>query len=402
MDLALSTEDLAFRDEVRAFLKQEFTPELQAAAARQAGVFSEGELGRRWQRILYERGWIAPAWPREYGGAGFTAVQRFIFASEMAEAGTPVIAGFGLQLCGPVLMAYGAPEQKVFHLPRILTGKHYWCQGYSEPGSGSDLASLQCRAVREGDEYVVNGTKIWTTHAHFANWIFLLARTASDGRPQAGITFLLLDLSTPGITIRPIITLSGEHEVNQVFFDNVRIPVSNRVGEENGGWKVARYLLEFERGGAIVAPRVMGAIRRLRSIASVERADSGRSLMDDLDFRTRVSDLEIETMAMEFTEKRVASQLSVGASIGDATASMMKLKGAEAVQKVTGLTMEALGHYASPDQRPSLGSHADVEPIGPSYAATPTARYLNSRAISIYGGSNEIQHNIIARAELGL
>jgi alkylation response protein AidB-like acyl-CoA dehydrogenase len=402
MDLALSAQDVAFRDEVRTFLAEAFTSELQAEAARQAGVFAEGGLGRRWHKILYERGWIAPAWPREYGGAGLSAVQRFIFASEMAEAGAPVIAGFGLQLCGPVLMGYGSPEQKGYFLPRILSGEDYWCQGYSEPGAGSDLASLQCRAVRDGEEYVVNGTKIWTTHAHFANWIFLLTRTSTEGRQQAGITFLLLDLSTPGITIRPIITLAGEHEVNQVFFDNVRIPTSNRVGEENGGWKVAKYLLEFERGGAIFAARVSGAIKRLKAIAAVERADSGLPLLADPSFRARLADVELEAMALEFTERRVVSQLSAGASVGDATASMTKLKGAEAVQKVTELAMEAMAQYALPDQRPALGPGANGEPVGPSYAATPTARYLNTRAISIYGGSSEVQHNVIARAALGL
>jgi acyl-CoA dehydrogenase len=402
MDLALSPADLDFRDEVRAFLDEAFTPDLRAQAARQAGVFAEAELGRRWHRILYERGWIAPAWPKEYGGAGFTAVQRYIFASEMAEAGAPSIPAMGLQMCGPVLMGHGTEEQKAFHLPRILSGEHYWCQGYSEPGAGSDLAALQCRAVRDGDNYVVSGTKIWTTHAHFANWMFLLVRTNTEGKPQAGITFLLLDMASPGLDIHPIITLSGEHEVNQVFFDQVRIPVSNRVGAENQGWAVAKYLLEFERGGGSYAAQLKGALARLKTIAQAERSDAGQSLWADPDFRARAAQIEIETLAVEYTEKRVVSALSTGAAAGDATASMLKLKGSETVQKATELTMEALGYYAMPNQRDALGLHANTPVVGPEYAATPTARHLNNRAATIFGGSSEVQRNILARTALGL
>ena len=406
MQIALAAEDLAFRDQVRAFLDRKFTPDLRELASRQAGVFAEAEVNRRWHRILHEQGWIAPTWPKEYGGAAFTPVQRYLFESELAEAGAPSLPAMGLQMCGPVLMGYGTPEQKAFHLPRILSGEHYWCQGYSEPQSGSDLASLQCRAERavdaDGEHYRINGTKIWTTHAQFANWMFLLVRTSTEGKPQAGITFLLLDMATPGLTIHPIITLSGEHEVNQVFFDNVRVPISNRVGEENQGWKVAKYLLEFERGGGSFAARLKGALRQLRSIAQAERGDDGARLWDDRDFRARTAQVEIETQAVEFTEQRVVSQLSTGAAAGDATASMLKLKGSETMQKVTELAMEALGAYAAPDQRFALGVGANEPPVGPAYAATPTARYLNARASTIFGGSSEVQRNILARAALGL
>jgi alkylation response protein AidB-like acyl-CoA dehydrogenase len=407
MEMALAPSDLAFRDQVRAFLDEKFTPELRELTSRQAGVFAEAEVNRRWHRILYEQGWVAPTWPKRYGGAEFTPVQRYLFESELAEAGTPALPAMGLQMCGPVLMGYGTPEQKAFHLPRILSGEHYWCQGYSEPSSGSDLASLQCRAERVddgrgGEEYVVNGTKIWTTHAHFANWMFLLVRTSSAGKPQAGITFLLLDMATPGLSVRPIITLSGEHEVNQVFFDNVRIPVANRVGEENQGWTVAKYLLEFERGGGSFAARLKGAMRQLKSIATAERSDGGDPLWSDPDFRTRTAQVEVETLAVEYTEQRVVSQLSTGAPAGDATASMLKLKGSETMQKVTELAIEALGHYGAADQRAALGVGANEAPIGPAYAATPTARYLNTRASTIYGGSSEVQRNILARAVLGL
>ena len=402
MDLALSVEDIAFRDEVRRFLDEKLTAELRAEAARQAGVFAEADLNRRWHRILYERGWIAPAWPKQYGGAAFSAVQRYIYESELAEAGAPAIPAMGLQMCGPVLMGYGSEAQKAFHLPRILSGEHYWCQGYSEPQAGSDLAALQCRAVRDGDAYVVNGTKIWTTHAQFANWMFLLTRTAAEGKPQAGITFLLLDMATPGLSVHPIITLSGEHEVNQVFFDNVRIPASNRVGAENQGWTVAKYLLEFERGGGSLAARLKGALRQLKAIAQAERGDLGGPLWADAGFRARAMQAEIETLAVEFTERRVVSQLSAGAAAGDSTASMLKLKGTETMQILTELALEALAHYAQPDQRAALGVGAKAAPVGADYAATPTARYLNTRASTIYGGSSEVQRNILARATLGL
>ncbi|HEY7979414.1 MAG TPA: acyl-CoA dehydrogenase family protein [Rhizomicrobium sp.] len=401
MDLALAPADVAFRDEVRRFLASAFTPDLRAATKRQAGVFAEASVNRRWHRILYEKGWVAPSWPREYGGTGWTVVQRYIFDSECAEAGTPALPAMGLQMCGPVLMGYGSDAQKAWHLPRILSGENYWCQGYSEPGSGSDLASLQCRAMREGDDYVVNGTKIWTTHAQYANWMFLLVRTDNSGKPQQGITFLLLDMETPGITIKPIITMSGEHEVNQVFFDNIRIPASNRVGKENDGWTVAKYLLEFERGHAF-ASRIRGALHAVRAIAEAERNGDGIALWDDGNFRRKISSVEIELAGVDFTERRIISQLSTGGNTGDSAASMLKLKGTETMQSVTELALEAIGFYAQPDQRAALGEGANESAIGPDYAATIGARYLNTRAATIYGGSSEVQRNILARLALGL
>ncbi|WP_293677238.1 acyl-CoA dehydrogenase family protein, partial [uncultured Phenylobacterium sp.] len=243
-------EDLAFRDEVRTFLDEHLTPELRQAAARTTSVFTEPRYSLPWQRILHARGWVAPSWPVEYGGTGWNEVQRSIFAAECARASAPGLAPMGLRMAGPVIMGYGTEEQKAHYLPRILSGEDYWCQGYSEPGSGSDLASLQLQAISDGDDYVLSGSKIWTTHAQHANRMFLLARTSREGKNQQGITFLLMDMATPGITVKPIITLAGEHEVNQVFFDNVRVPKSGRLGQENQGWTVAKYLLEFERGGA--------------------------------------------------------------------------------------------------------------------------------------------------------
>ena len=400
MDIPADIE--AFRAQVRAFLDARLTPDLRAANARQAGVFADGELNRRWQAILYEQGWVAPSWPKIYGGPGWTPLQQHVFADECAKANAPVLAGMGLQLCGPVLMGYGTPEQKADFLPRMLSGEHYWCQGYSEPQSGSDLASLQTRAARDGDDYVVNGSKIWTTHAHFANWIFLLVRTASDGRLQAGISFLLSPMDAPGIAVRPIISMSGEHEVNEVFFDDVRIPAENLVGEENEGWAVAKYLLEFERGGGTQASRLQKLVRQARAIAETETADGQSVWADSADFRRRLLCLQMEIEGLDYAEGRVAAQLSAGQPVGAASTSVLKLTVSQLLQRATELSLEALGAYAAADQRHALGFGVNAAPIGPDYAATPTARYLNSRAATIYGGSQEIQHNILARVALGL
>ena len=392
IDPALET----FRDEVRSFLDAGLTPQLREWNSRQAGVFAEGELCRIWHTILHEKGWAAPAWPVEHGGPGWTPMQRFIFADECARAGAPSLPAMGLQMCGPVLMRYGTPEQKAFFLPRMLSGEHYWCQGYSEPQSGSDLASLQMRAVRDGDDYVVTGSKIWTTHAQHANWMFLLVRTSTEGKPQAGISFLLTQMDAPGITVRPIISISGEHEVNQVFFDDVRIPVANRVGEENQGWTVAKHLLEFERGAGAAANRLKVELRGARKIADVEGWWA-----EDGDFRRRWMELEIELQALEFAERGVAAALSAGRRVGDAVASRLKLTVSTLQQRIMELGMGALGDYACADQRPAMGMAANSPPVGPDYALTPTAKYLNSRAATIYGGSQEIQHNILARIILG-
>ncbi|MBW8812800.1 MAG: acyl-CoA dehydrogenase family protein [Caulobacterales bacterium] len=386
----------AFRDEVRDFLDTALTPEIRAWTARQAGVFSEGELCRLWHRVLYEKGWVAPSWPVEHGGPGWSPMQKFIFADECAKAGAPKLPAMALQMCGPVLMRYGTPEQKAFFLPRMLSGEHYWCQGYSEPQSGSDLASLQMRAVRDGDDYVVTGSKIWTTHAQYANWMFLLVRTATDGKPQAGITFLLTPMDVKGLSVRPIISISGEHEVNQVFFDDVRIPVTNRVGEEHQGWTVAKALLEFERGGGASASDLKAQLATARSIA---RAEGWWD--EDMAFRRRWSELEIELEALDVAERQTAAALMAGQRVGDAVASQLKMTVSTLLQRITELTMGALGGYGAADQRDALGMGANVPPVGPAYALTPTAKFLNSRAATIYGGSNEVQHNILARILLG-
>jgi alkylation response protein AidB-like acyl-CoA dehydrogenase len=400
MELEISRADRDFRDEVRAFLKDKLTPELQAAGRSATSVFSDPRHSLPWQRILHARGWAAPSWPAEYGGAGWSDMQRYIFAAECAEAGAPSLAPMGLRMVGPCLMRYGAPEQKAHYLPRILSGEDYWCQGYSEPGAGSDLASLQLRAESDGDDYVLNGSKIWTTHAHWANRMFCLVRTKADGKPQQGITFLLLDMATPGVSVAPIITLAGDHEVNQVFFDNVRAPKANRLGDENAGWTVAKYLLEFERGGA-AAPGLKVSLARLHRAACAEGGDHSGPLIEDPSFRARFCALELAVEAIEMTERRLLAALTSGKSPGPAS-SILKIQATEAMQRVDELAVDVAAHYAIVDQPRARAPDANVEIVGPQHSLTAMARYLNDRAASIYGGSNEIQRDIIARLVLGL
>jgi alkylation response protein AidB-like acyl-CoA dehydrogenase len=400
MDLRFTAEDEQFRAEVRDFLASKLTPDMREAARRTTTVFADKALAMRWQKILVEQGWAVPAWPKEYGGTDWTPTQKYVFGEECAKARAPGLIPLGLRMLAPVLFRYGTPEQKAYYLPRILSGEHYWCQGYSEPGSGSDLSSLRTAAVLDGDHYVVNGTKIWTTHAQFADHIFCLVRTNPAARPQAGITFLLVPMSTPGITVEPIITLAGDHEVNQVFFDNVRVPVSNRVGPENEGWTVAKYLLEFERGGGGATPRLKVELGELKAIATYE-TDHGASLMDDPAFRNRVAALEIRTSALEFAELASLARMSRGESPGPAS-SLAKNTSVDIEQQINTLRLEAIQHYGLPHANfISLNGHNERW-VGPEYAETVTARYLNSRAASVFGGSREVQKNIIAKAVLGL
>ncbi len=400
MDLALTPADEAFRDEVRSFLAEKLTPDLKEAGRLTGGVFTDAPDNLKWHRILHEKGWVAPAWPVEYGGTGWTEMQRYIWASECARAGAPSLSPMGLRMCGPVLMKFGSQAQKDRYLPAILDGADYWCQGYSEPGSGSDLASLQCRAVRDGDDYVVNGTKIWTTHAHFANRMFCLVRTDSSGKPQQGITFLLIDMDSPGLKVAPLITLAGDHEVNQVFLDNVRVPVANRVGEEGQGWTIAKYLLEFERGNAFAAG-LQVAIENLRTIAAGERGDDGAQLIGDPDFARRLAEVEIDVAAMTITEHRVMSALSAGQNPGPAS-SMLKTRGTETHQRITELGIEAIAFYGGVQQPEARIVGSNTAPVGPAHGVTVMPKYLNTRASTIYGGSSEVQRNIMAKLVLGL
>lgn len=399
MQLALSSSDIAFRDEVRRFLDEHLTPELREAGRKTGGVFTDPPATSKWHKALFEKGWIAPAWPREYGGPGWTEMQRYIFASECASAHAPLLAPFGTTMCGPVLMKYGTPAQKAFYLPRILSGEDYWCQGYSEPGSGSDLASLQMKAERDGDHYVLNGTKIWTTHAHFANRMFCLVRTSNAGKPQEGITFLLLETKTPGFTVRPIITIAGDHEVNQCFFDNVRVPVENRVGEEGQGWTIAKFLLEFERGAVFAAglKAKLEAVRR----ASMLETSNGTTLAEDLAFMQRLAAVEIELESLMMTEHRVMSRLSQGQNPG-AASSMIKAHGSELSQRITELGIEALAVRIAALEPEARKQGSNLDPVTPEHGLVFMPQYLNTRAATIYGGSSEVQRNIMAKLVLGM
>lgn len=398
MNLDFGAADLAFRDETRGFLDTHLTADMREAAARGAGVWADHELALRWQKILHAHGKVAPSWPVEHGGAGWSLVQRYIWEAECALAGAPRIPAMGLRMCGPVLMKYGTPEQKERFLPRILSGEDIWCQGYSEPQAGSDLAALQCRAERDGDDYIVNGTKIWTTYAQFANWIFCLVRTDGSGKPQQGISFLLIPMESEGLSWTPIITLAGDHEVNQVFFDNVRVPAEYLVGEENDGWSVAKYLLEHERGGSFAAgmKRKLAVLRR---IAREEEVAGGR-LIDDPDFARRLADAEIAVSGIDITEQRIISRLSAGEA-GGADPSFLKLRGTEMTQVLDELALEAIGHFAAADYLPAREGRSNWHP-GPDHAVPLAGMYLNNRAATIYGGSSEVQRNIMSKVLFGL
>ncbi|MEI8303865.1 MAG: acyl-CoA dehydrogenase [Burkholderiales bacterium] len=383
----------AFRDEVRTFLLQELDPDLVRAARLNTSVFSDKDIGLRWHRKLHQRGWVAPAWPMEHGGTGWTLARRWVFETECAVAGAPGLSPLGLRMAGPVIMHFGTPEQKAHYLPRILSGDDYWCQGYSEPGSGSDLASLKTRAVRDGDHYVVNGSKIWTTHAHLANRMFALVRTGDTGaRRQEGISFLLIDMDTPGITVRPIRSASGDHEVNQVFFDDVRVPVSCRVGEEGQGWTIAKYLLEFERGGAISAGRLRAALERLERVIP-------EGALDDPDLSIALSGIEVDIRALEMTELRVMSSLRLGQNPGSVS-SLLKLRWSEIHQSITRLGVRLLGPEALVWEEVRPLHLAEDGPLADD-ARPVLAGYLNARAYTIFGGTSEIQREIIARETVG-
>ncbi|MFZ3035289.1 MAG: acyl-CoA dehydrogenase family protein [Parvibaculum sp.] len=411
MDLSLSAKDTAFRDEVRRFLDEKLTAELRATGELMTSVYADYETTMKWHKALYEKGWVAPAWPKEYGGCDWTVMQHYIFASELSSAGAPSLSPMSLGMCGPVLIGYGTPEQKAYYLPRMLDGSDFWCQGYSEPGSGSDLASLQMSAVDMGDHFLCNGQKIWTTHANYANRIFNLVRTSKEDIPQRGITFLLIDMDTPGIKVEPLIMLSGEHIQNQIFFTDVKVPKENVVGKVGEGWTVAKYLMQFERGGHAYAPGLTTRLNRIRAIAKSELTGDGTRLIDNSEFAAKLSSAAVEISALEFTEHRIMSALSHGDAPG-AESSLLKTRGTELSQHLTELAIEAVAAYGMPYQphatcpggpvpdAPKPGSNEP--PVGPKYSWPVLSKYLNDRAGSIYAGTNEIQRNIMAKAVLGL
>jgi alkylation response protein AidB-like acyl-CoA dehydrogenase len=403
MDLDFSHEDLAFRDEVRAFIAEAFDDEMRAKAAQSKTGNLTKAAQIRWLKRLGDKGWIAPDWPVEYGGTGWDASRKYIFDMEMALSGAPSTSNMGLRMCAPVVMEFGTAEQKAQHLPKILSSDVWWCQGYSEPGAGSDLASLTLKAERDGEHYVLNGSKIWTTYAQWADWMFCLVRTSTEAIRQMGISFLLLDMKSPGITIVPLPTLDGpapgDQEINQVFFENVRVPVKNRIGEEGQGWTYAKYLLQFERGNAY-APGLSNQLAKVRKIASLERSDQGGRMLDDRDFRRKLAEVEIKVEALNATELRVFAGRAAGEAMG-ATSSMLKLEGSQMQQAISELALEAVGVYGAPFVRDTW-AETNVPRAGPDYAAPLAPMYFNYRKTSIYAGSNEIQHNIMAKMVLGL
>ncbi len=401
MKLSFSSEEEVFREEVLDFLSDNLTDALRFHTSRMTSVYADKETALHWQSILNGRGWAAPSWPVEYGGCDWSVAQRYIFDVELARAGAPPLSPMGIGMCGPALIGYGTAEQKAYFLPRILSGEDFWCQGYSEPQAGSDLAALSMSAIEDGEDLICSGTKIWTTHAHEANKMFCLVRTSAAGKPQTGITFVLLDMNSSGVKVDPIIMLSGEHIQNTVFLDNVIVPKANIVGQTNDGWTVAKYLLEFERGGSSYGPRILRRLRALRQVA-LENDCLQPALA------AQISLTEMDAMALESAELLMMTEMSAGGSPG-LKASMMKVRGTELCQRVTELALELAGLYALPFQpnhtRPGgavmgwHGFHDHV--IGSESLVTFAPSYLNERAGSIYAGSNEIQRNILSKALLG-
>ena len=410
MDLEWSPTDLAFRDEVRAFLEEKLTPHLRRAGRLMTSVYADHEASMAWQQILHEKGWAAPAWPVEYGGCDWSLTQHYVFSRESTLAGAPTLSPMGIKMVAHAIIRFGTDEQKSFFLPRILTGEVFFCQGYSEPEAGSDLAALSMAARDDGDDLVCTGSKIWTTHAREADWMFALVRTARSEKKQRGITFVLIDLTSPGIEIRPLVMTSGEEVQNQVFFDEVRVPKANVIGDIDDGWTVAKYLLEFERGGGSAAPALQVMAEEIAAVAAEQPGPDGGRLLDDPAFARRLADARIRTEVLEILEYQVLAVVAAGGNPG-AKSSMLKVLGTELSQTVTELAMEAAGprgrvyqpHAACPG-----GPIADFDPppghyvSGQAWQAVAPLRYFNDRAGSIYAGSNEIQRNILAKAALGL
>ncbi|MFA7585576.1 MAG: acyl-CoA dehydrogenase family protein [Novosphingobium sp.] len=402
MDIELSTEDAAFRDEVRTFLRENMPAHIKSGAAASPSVFVEPDIGQAWNAVLNSKGWLGYNWPAEHGGTGWSPLRRYLFEKECALAGAPNLTVLGLKLVAPVIWTFGTPEQKAFYLPRILSGEDYWCQGFSEPGSGSDLASLQCRAVRKGDTYVLNGSKIWTTHAHHANRMFCLVRTDPDAKKQAGISFVLVDMNQPGISVRPILTVAGDHEVNQVFLEDVVVPANDLVGGEGQGWTIAKFLLENERGGSCHAPKLSYDLDRIEELAREESDGRGGTLSDDIDWKRKVAKARLGVQSLEMIELKIISEIAKGRSPGPQT-SLTKLLASNLRQEVDFLAVELFGHAGLQleQARPLYGDSAP-NPVHSRDAQLATPRYLNSRAWTIFGGTNEVQSNIIARSVLGL
>lgn len=404
MDFSFSDADRDFQKEVSAWLEEAWPEEVRLRQRKSAlGRLSKDDHVR-WQKRLAEKGWAATNWPAQYGGAGFTPTQNYIFDLELAKVGAPGVIPFGMTMVAPVIMKFGTQEQKDKYLPDILNTNVWWCQGYSEPGSGSDLASLRTKAEDKGDHYLVNGVKTWTTLAQHADLIFCLVRTSTEDIRQLGISFLLIDMKTPGISVKPIITLDqpseGFQEINMVYFEDVKVPKENLVGEEGKGWTCAKYLLEFERGNAY-SPRLKGVLSHIKGMAHTEADGEGQTLAADPDFTRRINDVEVQILAMEFTELRILSSLAAGQNVGPES-SMLKTRGTELQQALTELAVEASGYYGAPLDQSVPVEGDNFQPVGPHHSNGVSQDYFNTRKVSIYAGSNEIQRNIMAKLVLGL
>lgn len=399
MNAAFTAEELQFQEDARQFLEAEFPKDIRAKVEQRIRLEKDDYV--RWQKILFNKGWAAPNWPEEYGGTGWSAVQKYIFAEQMARFGAPEPVAFGMKMVAPVIYSYGNEEQKKRFLPDILASNVWWCQGYSEPNSGSDLASLKTSAVREGDHYIVNGTKTWNTLGQYADWIFCLVRTDNSVKKQEGISFLLIDMKTPGIKVSPIYLIDGTPEVNEVYFENVKVPVENLIGEENKGWTYAKVLLTHERTNIAGVPRSKVRLEKLRTLAVKTADGSGGTLSEDPIFKKKIAEAEIQVLALEYAELRALAAVSVGKAPGPES-SILKVVGTEVAQFIDELYMEMAALQSLPFVPDQFVEGFSGEAIGENGEAATALNYFNNRKASIYGGSNEIQKNIICKAVLGL
>ena len=396
MDLAFTPEEQKFREDIRAWVRENLPQDI-AHKVHNALRLTREDM-QRWAKILGKKGWLGYGWPKQFGGPGWTAIQKHLFEEETALAGAPRVIPFGPVMVAPVIMAFGTPEQQKRFLPGIASGEVWWSQGYSEPGSGSDLASLKTKAERVhtsgGDKYIVNGQKTWTTLGQYGDWIFCLVRTSSDGKPQTGISFLLIDMKSPGVSVRPIITMDGEHEVNEVWFDNVEVPADQLIGEENKGWTYAKHLLAHERTNIADVNRAKRELERLKRIAQTE------GVYDDTRFRDEIAKLEVEVVALEMMVLRVLSAEKSGKQSLD-VAGLLKIRGSEIQQRYSELMMLAAGPAAVPYVREAMEAGWQGDLAGGSVVAPLASTYFNMRKTTIYGGSNEVQRNIVAQTVLG-
>jgi hypothetical protein len=392
MDLAFTADELAFREQIRAWVRDNLPKEISDKVRNAIHLTRDDQ--QRWAKILGQKGWHGWAWPKEFGGPGWNAIQKHLFEEETALAGAPRVVPFGPVMVAPVIMAFGTPEQQKRFLPGIASGEVWWSQGYSEPGSGSDLASLKTKAERRGDKYIVNGQKTWTTLGQYGDWIFCLVRTSSEGKPQTGISFLLIDMKSPGITVRPIITMEGEHEVNEVWFDNVEVPADQLIGEENKGWTYAKHLLAHERTNIADVNRAKRELERVKRIAQAE------GVYDDGRFRDQIALLEVDVVALEMMVLRVLSAEKSGKAALD-VAGLLKIRGSEIQQRYTELMLLAAGPAAVPLDREAMAAGWQADQAGAGFVAPLAATYFNMRKTTIYGGSNEVQRNIVAQTVLG-